>query len=52
MLGLHTVPDVSCAMLVVGMAPRVVAHMQPGARGIVFVQPWIALDLTLVTLTE
>ena len=39
-------------MLDVGMVPKVVAHMQPGARAIVVVQPGIALDPALVTLTE
>ncbi len=48
MLGLHGVPDVSCAILVVGMGPNVVAHMHPGASGIVVVQPLIALRLILI----
>ena len=52
MLGLHTVPDVSCAILVVGMGPKVVAHMHPGASAILLVQPWIALGLLLVTLVK
>ena len=45
MLGLHIVPDVSWAILVVGMGPKVVAHMHPGASAIVVVQPLIALRL-------
>ena len=51
-LGLYTVPDVSCAILVVGIGPLVVAHMHPSARGIVLVQPWIALFLALIIRVE
>lgn len=39
-------------MLVVGMGPKVVAHMQPCARPTDDVQPVMALDLLLVTLPE
>lgn len=52
MLGLHTVPVVICATLVVGMGPRVVAHMQPWARPTDDVQPLMALGRTLAMLVE
>lgn len=51
MLGLQNV-DVTCATLVVGMVPKVVAHMHPGASPRVLVHPKMALGFPSVTVVE